>query len=173
MEPNLAEVTAILTRTPEAVCALLLDLPKPWLDAREAEGTFSPRDVVGHLIHGEMTDWIPRVQRILESGESRPFDPFDRHGYQPAKGASMKDLLDEFAALRAANLVVLKGMSLTPDQLALKGTHPAFGPVTIGQLLATWAVHDLNHIDQIVRVMSRRYDQTVGPWKEYLGILNR
>jgi len=171
--PDLSEITAILTRTPDTVRALLQDLPAPWLDTREKEGSFSPRDVVGHLIHGETTDWIPRVHRILEGGESRPFDPFDRHGYRPASGATPKDLLDEFAALRSASLVTLKSLNLTPAHLVLKGTHPRFGPVTLGQLLATWAVHDLNHIDQIVRVMSSRYDKTVGPWKEYLGILNR
>ena len=173
MEPNLSEITAILASTPDTVRALLAGLPEPWLDTRESEGTFSPRDVLGHLIHGEMTDWIPRLKRILESGESRAFDPFDRHGYRPAPGASIKHLLDEFATLRAANLATLKGLDLTPERLSLKGTHPVFGLVTLGQLLATWMVHDLNHVDQIVRVMSKRYDQTVGPWKEYLGILNR
>lgn len=173
MDPNLPEIVAVLARTPDTVRALLEDLPEAWLDTREGEGTFSPRDVVGHLIHGELTDWIPRARRILEHGESRAFEPFDRHGYQPPQGASISDLLGEFAALRARSLASLREFNLTPDQLALKGTHPAFGPVTLGQLLATWAVHDLNHIDQIARVMSKRYDRAVGPWKEYLGILNR
>lgn len=173
MEPNLPEIVAVLARTPDTVRALLEDLPEAWLDTREGEGTFSPRDVVGHLIHGELTDWIPRARRILEHGESRAFEPFDRHGYQPPPGASISDLLGEFAALRARSLASLREFNLTSDQLALKGTHPAFGPVTLGQLLATWAVHDLNHIDQIARVMSKRYDRAVGPWKEYLGILNR
>ncbi|MEO8500711.1 MAG: DinB family protein [Vicinamibacteria bacterium] len=173
MEPNVAEIIAVLKRTPATVRALLDGLPEAWLGTREREATFSPRDVVGHLIHGELTDWMPRVERILESGEARTFEPFDRHGYQPPPGASVKDLLDEFEALRTKSVASLRGLDLTPNQLALKGTHPAFGPVTLGQLLATWLVHDLNHIDQIVRVMSKRYDQTVGPWKEYLGILNR
>ena len=173
MDPSLSEITAILTRTPQTLRALLQDLPQPWLDASEGEGTFSPRDVVGHLIHGEMTDWIPRLKRILESGESRPFDPFDRHGYRLSPGATIKDLLDEFATLRAENLATLGSLKPRSDQLALKGMHPALGLVTLGQMLATWTVHDLNHISQIVRVMSKRYDGTVGPWKAYLGILNR
>jgi uncharacterized damage-inducible protein DinB len=173
MAPNLDEITAILERTPATLRAWLSDLPTAWLDTNEGEGTFSPRDVLGHLIHGEKTDWMPRVHRILESGESVPFDPFDREGFRNAPGVSLSDLLDDFEHRRAANLVALRKLSLTSDQLSLKGTHPALGAVTLGQLLATWAVHDLNHLGQIARVMSRRYTATVGPWKEYLGILNR
>ena len=173
MDLNLAEVTAILARTPATLRALLEDLPQPWLDANDGEGTFSPRDVLGHLIHGEKTDWIPRLERILQSGESRPFDPFDRTGFGALAAMATEGLLAEFTTLRAANLATLSRQNLTPDQLALTGMHPALGPVTLGQLLATWAVHDLNHIDQIVRVMSKRYAEKVGPWKAYLGILNR
>jgi hypothetical protein len=174
MQASLPEVLSILTRTPATLRALLAGLPDAWLDANEGEGTFSPRDVIGHLIHGERTDWIPRIKIILEHGPARPFDPFDRTGFADAiRGLSAAALLDELAALRSANLAALDGLALTPAQLALPGRHPALGPVTLGQLLATWAVHDLNHVGQIVRVMSRRYEDAVGPWKEYLGILKR
>ncbi len=174
MDPALSEITAILTRTPASVRALLEDLPPPWLDANEGKGTFSPRDVLGHLIHGEKTDWMPRLKRILESGEALPFDSFDRTGFSKAAGVrTTNDLLAEFATLRATNLDTLSRLSLTPGHFALKGMHPSLGSVTLGQLLATWAVHDLNHIGQIVRVMSRRYSEAVGPWKAYLGILIR
>jgi hypothetical protein len=173
MDPNLNEITAILERTPATLRAWLADLPAPWLDANEGPGTFSPRDVLGHLIHGEKTDWMPRVRRILESGEAVPFEPFDREGFRNAPGVPLGDLLDDFESRRVANLGALRSLALTPDQFKLKGMHPALGAVTLGQLLATWAVHDLNHIGQIARVMSRRYSDTVGPWKEYLGILKR
>lgn len=172
MDLKLSEVTAILIRTPDALRALLEGLPQPWLETNEGEGTFSPRDVLGHLIHGEETDWVPRLKRILESGDSRPFDPFDRTGFA-IEGFTTRDLLAEFTRLRTRNLATLESLALTSEQLALKGLHPELGSVTVGELLATWAVHDLNHIGQIVRVMSRRYDATVGPWKQYLGILNR
>ena len=173
-EPVLAEVTALLARTPDTLRALFQGLPEPWVEASEGEGTFSPRDVLGHLIHGEKTDWVPRLKLILESGESRPFVPFDRFGFREAiRGVSTDALLDELGALRRENLALLARLSLSPAQLSLTGTHPELGRVTLGQLLATWAVHDLNHVGQIVRVMSKRYSETVGPWKAYLGILNR
>lgn len=169
---RLQEITAVLSRTPDVLRSLLDGLPEPWLATREGEGTFSPRDVVGHLIEGEKTDWIPRARLILESGDTRAFVPFDRVGFREAiEGRGIDDLLTEFAALRAANLAALREMALTPTHLSLPGRHPELGPVTLGQLLATWAVHDLNHIGQIVRVMSRSYDGAVGPWKAYLGIL--
>jgi hypothetical protein len=172
--PDVFEIEAVLVRTPATLRALLADVPEPWLGASEGPGTFSPRDVLGHLIHGEKTDWIPRVRMILDSGDSRPFVPFDRVGFgENIKGVPTNALLDEFASLRAASLHALRGLALTPDRLALKGLHPELGPVTLGQLLATWTVHDLNHVWQIVRVMSKRYSATVGPWKAYLGILNR
>lgn len=174
MEPDLVEITAILSRTPASLRALLSDLPEPWFLADEGEGTFSPRDVLGHLIHGEKTDWVARMTLILKSGESEPFPLFDRFGFKEAvRGKTQRALLDEFEALRAANLETLESLSLKPNQLGLTGRHSALGPVTLGQLLATWAVHDLNHIGQIVRVMSRRYTQAVGPWKAYLGILKK
>lgn len=174
MELSLTEITAILSHTPASLRGLLENLPEPWLITNEGEGTFSPRDVLGHLIHGEKTDWVPRIKRILESGESRPFEPFDRFAFRSAiRSTPTSTLLDEFESLRMSNLEVLEGLSLTPDQLPLKGRHPELGVVTLGQLLATWAVHDLNHIGQIVRVMAKRYSEAVGPWREYLGILNR
>jgi hypothetical protein len=174
MALDLSEITAILARTPATLRALLSDLSEPWLEANEGEGTFNARDVLGHLIHGEKTDWIPRVRLILASGESQPFVPFDRFGYREAiEGVSTEALLFGFETLRRENLATLSGFSLTVDQLALTGMHPELGRVTLAQLLATWAVHDLNHVGQIVRVMARRYSQAVGPWKAYLGILTR
>jgi hypothetical protein len=171
-QPVLSEITSVLARTPKALAGLLEGLPDAWLDTREKEGTFSPRDVVGHLIHAERADWVPRVQIILESGESRPFVPFDRYGYKDGV-REISALLDQFAKLRAENLATLEGYRLDDAALAKTGTHPELGRVTLGQLLATWATHDLNHVDQVTRVMSRRYDRAVGPWKVYLGILNR
>ena len=174
MEPNLSEISAILSRTPATLRALLKNLPEPWLLANEGEGTFSPRDVLGHLIHGEKTDWVPRLRLILASGEAQPFVPFDRFGFREAiQNVSTGALLAEFDSLRASNLAHLESFALTADQLSLTGMHPELGRVTLGQLLATWAVHDLNHVGQIVRVMAKRYSDTVGPWKAYLGILTR
>ncbi len=174
MEPTLSEITAILSRTPATLRALLGDLPDAWLGANEGDGTFSPRDVVGHLIHGEKTDWVPRIRLILDGGEAQPFVPFDRFGFQDAiRGVPTSALLADLQTLRASNLEILRGLSLTPAHLALKGTHPELGSVTLGQLLATWTVHDLNHIGQVVRVMATRYLTAVGPWRAHLGILNR
>lgn len=174
MPATLSEVTAVLTRTPGALRALLDGLPEAWLETREGEGQFSPRDVIGHLIQGEKTDWVPRIELILEAGATRPFAPFDRYGFKDAlRGLSVGALLAEFQALRVANLAILERLALTPAHLTLEGRHPEFGSVTLGQLLATWAVHDLNHIGQVARVMSARYDAAVGPWKAYLGILKR
>ena len=172
IEPILSEVAAILSRTPRTLRALLQDLPNSWLQANEGEGTFGPRDVLGHLIQGEKTDWVPRIKLIVSTGETQPFTPFDRFGFRDAVGgASTLALLEQFEALRASNLAYLESLSLTPAHLASRGKHPELGPVTLGQLLATWAVHDLNHIGQVVRVMSKRYAEAVGPWKAYLGIL--
>ena len=173
MKSTLAESKAVLSRTPATLSALLQGLPEEWLEAREGEGTFSPRDVVGHLIHGERTDWVPRIDRILAAGTTKAFVPFDRFGFREAiQGASIETLLEELASLRASNLTYLDGLGLTPAQLSLEGRHPELGVVTLEQLLATWAVHDLNHIGQVVRVLSRRHLDTVGPWKAFLRILN-
>jgi uncharacterized damage-inducible protein DinB len=173
MEPVVAEAGSVLERTPAVLRALLEGLPGPWLERHEGEGTFGAREVLGHLIHGENTDWVPRIRQILESGDAQPFVPFDRRGFGEAARASMSALLDEFEARRRANLAFLTSLSLSPSQLALKGLHPELGSVTLGQLLATWVVHDLNHIAQLVRVMGTRYGPAVGAWKPYLGILNQ
>ena len=174
MSIQVHEAREVLERTPAALRGLLAGLGDGWVTADEGPETFSPRDVLGHLIVGEETDWIPRALIILEHGESRPFDPFDRFGFRDKHGSTpVSGLLDRFTALRRENLDRLDGLHLTEAQLQRRGTHPALGTVTLGQLLATWAVHDLNHIGQIVRVMSRRYEAEVGPWHAFLGILQR
>jgi hypothetical protein len=173
LERTLAEIVAVLERTPLVLRALLQDLPEPWLGKHEGPTAFSPREVLGHLIHGEKTDWIPRLRVILEHGDARPFEPFDRAGYRDADRVPVAVLLDELQALRRASLDALARCVLTDADLSRAGRHPELGPVTLGQLLATWAVHDLNHVGQIVRVMSAGCDAAVGPWKQYLGILNR
>jgi hypothetical protein len=174
MEPNLPELMAVLGRTPAVLRTLVAGLPEPMLLANEGGDTFSPRDVLGHLIHGETTDWMVRVRLILEHGESQPFAAFDRFAFREwVGGRSTTALLDEFEEARRSNLAALRELALTEGQLARRGTHPAFGPVTLGQLLATWATHDLDHLGQITRVLAKRYAEAVGPWKAYLGILNR
>lgn len=173
MEFNLDHATALLERTPAVLRELLRDLPEGWLDCREAPETFSPRDVLGHLIYGEQVDWIPRMQIILEHGESRPFDPFDRAGFQDLiAGKGAEELLNMFAALRKQSLQAMRALTLHPGTLLRTGTHPAFGRVTLGQLIATWVVHDLGHLAQIERVMARQYRDAVGPWRAYLPILD-
>jgi hypothetical protein len=166
------EVVQVLEATPRALRGLLAGLDQAWLRCDEGPDTFSPLDVLGHLIHGEETDWIPRLRLILEHGPTRPFEPFDRFAFRShLGGASVGELLDRFESKRAENLAALRALALRPEQLALAGRHPALGAVTLGQLLATWAVHDLGHIRQVVRVMARRYGSEVGPWREYLSIL--
>jgi len=168
------EAVEILRRTPAVLREMLYGLPDAWLSHSEGPDTWSPRDVVGHLIHGEEEDWIPRAKIILEHGESLPFEPFDRFAFRDRiEGRTCAELLERFAALRADNLDTLAALSLSTEQLALKGVHPAFGAVTMEQLIATWAVHDLSHIYQIARVMASRYHAAVGPWKEYLGVLKK
>jgi uncharacterized damage-inducible protein DinB len=174
MEFQLEQAVEILSRTPAILSSLLQGLSAEWILRNEGTDTWSPFDVVGHLIHGEETDWIPRAKIILEHGESKPFEPFDRFAqFERFKGKSLDELLDTFSQLRQRNLEILQQMNLTPDKMALKGIHPEFGSVTLKQLLAAWVVHDLNHIGQIVRVMSRQYAEAVGPWKAYLSILSR
>lgn len=166
------EAVAILERTPGALRALLGGLPAAWTAADEGPGTWSPYDIVGHLIHGERTDWIPRVRRLLEHGEAVPFAPFDRFAqFTESQGRSLAVLLDEFAALRAHSLSDLASLRLAGEDLARTGTHPAFGRVTLAQLLATWTVHDLGHLAQACRAMAGRYRDDVGPWREYLPIV--
>ena len=174
MEFQLEQAKDVLQRTPAMLKSLLRDLPDNWVVHNEGPGTWSPFDVVGHLIHGEETDWIPRARIILEDGENRSFEPFDRFAmFEKSKGKSLGELLDTFERLRGENLRQLEQMSLTPELLTKRGKHPELGIVTLSELLATWVVHDLGHIAQIVRVMSKQYGNAVGPWRTYLSILNR
>lgn len=172
MEHSLQQTVALLARTPAALGALLRDLPEGWTRRNEGEETWSVVDVVGHLIHAERTDWMPRTRRILHAGESHPFEPFDRLGHvREIEGRPLNDLLDEFARLRSENLEELRGLELRPDDLARRGRHPALGAVTLSELLATWAAHDLTHLHQISRVMAHQYRDAVGPFGAYLGVL--
>ena len=174
MEFQLDEAEEILTRTPATLNSLLRDLPEAWTLRNEGSETWSPFDVVGHLIHGEQTDWIPRARIILEQGESGIFEPFDRFAmFEKFKGKSLSELLDSFESLRAQSLKVLESMNLTPELLGKRGTHPELGVVTLSQLLSTWVVHDLGHVGQIARVMAKQYGEAVGVWKAYLPILSR
>jgi uncharacterized damage-inducible protein DinB len=168
------EAVALLHRTPDILRAWLGPLPAPWIEATEGPGTWSAFDVVGHLIHGERTDWMTRARHILSGPATVPFAPFDRFAqFAASRGKTLAQLLDEFERLRRANLAALSGLALTEAQLALPGLHPALGPVSLRQLLATWAVHDLSHLGQIARVMAKRYRDDVGPWRAYLPILTR
>jgi hypothetical protein len=168
----LEEATAILERTPVTLDALLRGLPAVWLHAREGDETWSPFDVVGHLIHGERSDWMVRMSVILQHGERRTFEPFDRFAqFDASRGRTPDELLDDFAHLRRANLASLSALNLTDVDLARVGRHPEFGPVTLRQLLATWVAHDLDHLAQICRVLARQYADEVGPWRNYLRIV--
>lgn len=172
MEQNLSETIALLSRTPASLNALLRDLPDIWTQQDEGPKTWSAFDVVGHLIHGELTDWMPRAKRILEFGESRAFESFDRWAQERAsQGKSLNELLDEFARLRTNNLAELRRLNLQPQDLAKKGKHPALGIVTLSELMATWVVHDLTHVHQLSRIMAHQYRDAVGPWTAYLGVL--
>jgi hypothetical protein len=163
----------ILRRTPVSLAGLVRDLPDEWVRHDEGPGTWSVFDVVGHLIHGERTDWIPRARVILRHGTSRTFEPFDRFAQlQASQGRSLNELLDEFAGLRDQNLAELAGFRLAPEQLALEGRHPELGVVTLGQLLSTWVAHDLDHLAQVARVMAKCYRDEVGPWRAYLRVLS-
>lgn len=165
---------AILERTPNTLRALLEGLGPEWTDSDEGPDTWSPYVVLGHLIHGENADWIPRARIILEQGPDRRFTPFDRFAqFRESEGKSLAQLLDELDRLRAANLATLTGWKLTEAQLALEGEHPAFGAVTLRQLLATWVAHDLGHLAQVTRVMAKQYRDAVGPWRAYLPVMDR
>ena len=174
MDFDLQEGTAVLERTPAVLRAMLAGMPQSWLDATEGPETWSPYDVVGHLIHGERTDWIPRAELILAQGPNRRFTPFDRFAqFRESEGKSLAVLLDEFEQLRRASLKTLARWRLTDAQLALEGEHPEFGTVTLRQLLATWVAHDLGHLVQCNRVMARQYRDAVGPWRKYLSVMDR
>jgi hypothetical protein len=166
--------TAILERTPDTFRAMLARLPETWIAATEGPDTWSPFVIVGHLIHGERTDWIPRARIILARSAQRRFAPYDRFAqFHESAGKSLDELLGEFARLRAENLATLAGWRLTDVELALQGEHPEFGPVTLRQLLATWVAHDLGHIAQTARVMAKQYREAVGPWRAYLPVMDR
>jgi len=172
MEHNLQHTISLLTRTPAALDALLRDLPETWTLRNEGENSWSAFDVAGHLIHAERTDWMPRVRIVLQFGETQTFEPFDRGGHaREIQGKSLGQLLDEFARLRSENLGQLRALNLRQEELALRGRHPALGVVTLSELLATWAVHDLTHLHQISRVLAHQYREAVGPWSGYLGVL--
>ena len=170
----LDEAARALAKTPEALRALLTGLPESWLNANEGPETWSPFDIVGHLIQGEKTDWIPRAKQILEVDSSVPFEPFDRFAqFRESQGRSLDGLLEEFSDLRRRNLDELANLNLGEAELALRGEHPEFGPVTLRQLLATWICHDYSHLGQIARVLAKRHREAVGPWARYLSILHR
>lgn len=171
---DLQDAIEILSRTPLVFRALLHSHHEVWLRSTEGPETWSPFAIVGHLIHGERTDWIPRARTILDHGEAQPFEPFDRFAqFAASRGKTVEELLDTFAVLRAQNLNTLESWHLTPADLARRGTHPELGPVTLEQLLATWVVHDLGHIAQASRVMAKQYRDEVGPWRAYLPVLDR
>lgn len=178
MEFDLAEAAAVLARTPATLNALLRGLPDKWTlgnEGRSGQGqeTWSALDIVGHLIVGERTDWMTRARIILQHGEARAFDPFDRFAQEKEfRGKSLDQLLDEFTTLRRDNLAHLEALHLQPQDMARRGTHPALGVVTLSQLLATWSVHDLTHLHQLSRVMAHQYRNVVGPWSAYLGVLH-
>ena len=162
----------VLRRTPSVVRDLLEDLPVSWTEAVEGPNTWSPFDVVGHLIHGERADWMPRVEHLLRHGDAVPFPPFDREAmFEASRGKSLGELLDVFARLRTESLERLDSLRLSDADLSRPGRHPDFGVVTLGQHLSTWVAHDLGHISQIVRVMARQYTDAVGPWQAYLRIV--
>ena len=167
------EAVAILSRTPATLDTLLRGLPDGWIAAHEGGETWSPFDVLGHLIQGERTDWLARARIILDQGEARPFDRFDRFAqFTDSRGRTLDSLLDEFAALRRDNLRDLAALHLTDADLDRRGTHPGLGVVTLRQLLSTWVVHDLDHVVQIARVMANQYADEIGPWRAYLRIIS-
>jgi hypothetical protein len=172
-EFDLDQTIAILSRTPATIDALLRDLPEFWTLRNEGEKTWNAFNVVGHLIHGEKTDWMPRAKMIMQFGDSRLFEPFDRWAQERESiGKSLGELIEEFARLRSENLKELRGMKLQSSDFEKSGLHPGLGKVTLSQLLATWAVHDLTHVHQISRVMAHQYREAVGPWSAYLGVLH-
>ena len=172
MEHKLEHTISLLTRTPAVLNVLLRDLPETWTSRNEGENTWTAFDVVGHLIHGDRTDWLPRARMVLQFGESQAFAPFDRWGQvRECQGKSLDQLLDEFARLRSESLGELRALNLRQEDLGRRGRHPALGVVTLSELLATWATHDLTHLHQISRVIAYQYREAVGPWRGYLGVL--
>jgi hypothetical protein len=169
---NLQQSIALLTRTPASLDALLRDLPEAWTLHNEGGNSWTTFDVVGHLIHCEHADWMPRIKHLLQFGDSSPFPPFDREGFiEPSQGKSLNQLVDDFASARSTCLDELRALNLQPADLDRTGLHPALGIVTLSQLLSTWATHDLSHLHQIARVMAYQYREAVGPWIKNLGVL--
>jgi len=172
MQADLNDTIALLARTPAALNSLLRDLPDAWTMRNEGADTWTVYDVVGHLTYGEKADWLPRVKMILEYGDSRSFVPFNRLGQiEATQGKNLPELLDEFARLRSENLNQLRSLDLKPEDLDRRGRHPSLGAVTLSQLLATWAGHDLTHLHQLSRIMAYQYRDAVGPWSAFLGVL--
>ena len=172
MDFSLPKSLQILERTPDVLYSMLHDLSVDWTTNNEGEGTWSVFDIVGHLIHGEKTDWVVRAKIILSDGSNKSFEPFDRFAqYETSKGKTLEQLLAVFQQARRANLEMVRGWNLTEADLHKTGIHPTFGEVTLRQLLATWVAHDLNHIAQMARVMAKQYKEEVGPWIDFLGIL--
>jgi hypothetical protein len=173
MDFDLPNTIALLSHAPATFNALLRNLPDAFTLSNEGDNTWTPTAVVAHLIHGERTDWMVRAHLILQSREAQPFQPVDRSAHlRMAHEKSLPDLLDEFAQLRAENLSDLRTLHLQPADLARRGIHPSFGPVTLAQLLATWATHDLTHLHQITRILAHQYREAVGPWSKFLGVLH-
>lgn len=174
MNFNLEEAIDLLSRTPALLKALLNGLSDNWVNTNEGPETWSPYDVVGHLINAEKTNWIPRAKMILNEGDSRPFESFDRFAmFETSQGKRLEDLLEEFAALREQNILTLRAFKLTENDFEKVGNHPDLGKVTLKELLSTWVVHDLSHTRQIVRTMAKQYETGVGPWKAYLSIFQK
>jgi DinB superfamily len=172
MEFEIEHAINILNRTPMVLGDLLQDLPSAWTENNEGENTWSPFDVVGHLIYGEQVNWIPRAKMIFEFGMQKSFEPFDRFAqFEASKGKTMPELLEKFEMLRQENILSLKELQLSAQDLEKQGHHPEFGSITLAQLLATWVAHDLDHIVQISRVMAKNYRDAVGPWRAYLSVL--
>jgi hypothetical protein len=173
MEFKIAQAIEILSRTPIVVETLLKGLSDEWIMQNEGSNTWSAYDIIGHYIEGEKNDWITRMQIILSDNPDKQFKPFDRFAqFEDSKGKSMQQLLDEFSRWRELNLSVLRSANITEADLSKTGIHPSFGTVTLKQLLATWVVHDLAHINQITRVMAKQYSDDIGPWKEYISLIN-
>jgi hypothetical protein len=168
MKFDLQDAVALLTRTPATLDALLRGLPEPWVRANEGESTWNAAEVVGHLIHSERINWVPRARWILEFGESEPFPPFER---LTKPGERLENLLEEFASMRRDSIAGLESMLLGPEDFERKGRHPTFGEVTLSQLLATWVAHDLTHLHQISRILAHQYREAVGPWSRFLGVM--
>ncbi len=174
MEFDLNQAMAVLERTPATLKTLLEGLPEAWTHENEGPDTWSPYDIIGHLIHGEKTDWIQRAQIILSDTDNKTFEPFDRFAqFKDSEGKSLTELLDTFEMLRFQNLKTLDAMNISSSDLDKEGVHPALGKATLRQLLSTWTIHDLGHINQISRVMAKQYKLQVGPWIEYLSVLHR